>query len=381
MTPKSLTETEPEADQNDAEEGAYQRREKPKADRLYFYPLEHYQDDRRSDPRARGELAGVLPLTDDYEEKFARIALPGWYCVEHRHGGSIADSWVLEIEPDVRVVEAEATLMPQPHAPAGDVEVILERMLARQREDFERRLAEQREDFERQAAERAKAEENARPLDPMRDALALLREMRAIDAELMPTPKATEKADPAENFLDQLDRFTTVAERISPIRESNGSVGVIGQLASLVESLGRHGSTLVPVLMSMLPQPAPSPAPTPSPRPQPTVTPSPSPTPMQANEPITETLTFEFVFARLIEDLTDDNEPSDTAEIIMQLLSEQPEYAAQIEGLMSRTTPELLTIFSQASGTNFDQDAHKVWIDDLRTELVERRKASTAQAS
>jgi len=121
--PKSELDLEPNQDLNEADDEPVSLPEKRSKDAawketLTISSLPNYQNDRRSDLRAASEYVGTVPATRDYERKIKALAGAGSYRVEYRQGGRVVKYWVVEIEPDVRVVGAEQSA--QATQPAAD---------------------------------------------------------------------------------------------------------------------------------------------------------------------------------------------------------------------------------------------------------------------
>lgn len=211
--PKMPPETGVEDEDLDTEyepEGAPERG----AARLYFYELPHYHENRRFDPRARGELAGVLPYSDDFEQRFARIAAPGWYAVEERRGGKVRDSWALEIRPDERRVEPPAAKAPAAGATVEEVAAIVARVMEGQKSEFQRELSALREELRSSGKQGGAAS--------LRETLDTIKELREVAPELLGLSKSN-GSEPRRNPEEELtlaianraDLLGNVIDRIS----------------------------------------------------------------------------------------------------------------------------------------------------------------------
>ncbi len=216
LMPKLGTELEPEDDEFNAARLPELKPERVESRRLYFYPLPRYHEDGRFDPRARGELEAALPATEDYEDRFSKIAAPGWYAVELRRGSKIADSWALEVRPDERRIELEDDDMPLPViTPQGitgeDIALIVDRALAKQEGIFNRMFEEQKA-----AQQSAQKTEPVPPKqsDQFRDMLGVLKEMQQFNASSEPKRKEP-PADQFKTFLEMFDRVREIQERVN----------------------------------------------------------------------------------------------------------------------------------------------------------------------
>jgi hypothetical protein len=228
--PKLGTELEPEDDEFDAEKLLELKPERVGSRRLYFYPLPRYHEDGRFDPRARGELEAALPATEDYEDRFSKIAAPGWYAVELRRGSKIADSWALEVRPDERTIELEDDDMPLPViTPQGitgeDIALIVDRALAKQEAIFNRMFEEQK------AAQQAAQKTEPVPpkqSDQFRDVLGVLKEMQQFNASSSEPPRKEPPADQFKTFLSMFDQVREIQERVNltgNVRQNGGNEG------------------------------------------------------------------------------------------------------------------------------------------------------------
>ncbi len=206
--PKLGPELEPEDDEFEAARLPELKPERVESRRLYFYPLPRYHEDGRFDPRARGELEAALPATEDYEDRFSKIAAPGWYAVELRRGSKIADSWALEVRPDERTIELEDDMPLPVITPQGitgeDIALIVDRALAKQEAIFNRMFEEQKA-----AQQSAQKTEPVPPKqsDQFRDVLGVLKEMQQFNAS-----EPTRKEPPADQFKTFLEMFGRVRE-------------------------------------------------------------------------------------------------------------------------------------------------------------------------
>ncbi|MGB8511132.1 MAG: hypothetical protein WCD76_22365 [Pyrinomonadaceae bacterium] len=212
-----IPELRPEDDEFDDEEFTELRHVKAENERLYFYPLPRYHEDNRFDPRARGEMAAVLPNSDDYETKFKKISTPGWYAVELRRGSKIADSWALEIRPDVRRIAPDAMPSPvvasAPQSPglgAEDIAVIVDRALARQQESFNQVLGAIREEMQTTTEDRTPPRQLTQT-EQLRETIKLVKELQPAA-----TSSSQETPDPFDNFMRMFDRITEMSERVNP---------------------------------------------------------------------------------------------------------------------------------------------------------------------
>jgi hypothetical protein len=197
-----------------------EKRSERVSERLYFYPLPNYHQDRRFDPRARGELSGMLPNSEDYAAKIKKIMPPGWYAVELRRGSKIAESWALEIKPDERRIDADA--LAAPAAPVLTVEAVAKVVtdaLERQRAEFAQTVTSLREELRPQVA--APAQPAPSLTDELRKAVSLVAELRNLTGEVSSPPSKsgeTQRSPEEELTLaiaTKSDLLPTVIESIA----------------------------------------------------------------------------------------------------------------------------------------------------------------------
>lgn len=347
-----MSELEPEDNDFDAEDRAELRPVKVEQERLYFYPLPRYHEDGRFDPRARGEMAAVLPHTDDYEMQFKKISAPGWYAVELRRGSKIADSRVLEIRPDVRTIipdppQSTPVAVPQPQGmTAEDVALILDKALARQQESYDQALETIREEMQL----RVEARTDPRPLTPteqLRETIKLVKELQP------PAQTPTEAQDPFDNFMRMFDRITEMSERVNPTAGDPAAVNV-NRAMNLIDK----GLSMVPVAISKWKGRGDAQGNTSG----------------QSIEITNEMLKpFEPIISVIVEDMTADAPTTRAVAAVESFSRNSPEHGAQMSMVFSLSPIELVNMLSEETGAMYLKKLpHSIaWIENVIQELKE----------
>lgn len=262
------------------------RPEKPKPTRAYFYPLPHYAQDRRHDPRSRdGANMIALPYSDGFLERFERTAMPGFYFVELRAGKQILGGDVHEVKPSGRIAEAaqkerhqHATVPAQAGqaegAPAQAVNSVADTVRAVK--DLTKELSPPvtqaapftAADIERIAGEAAAraveqykatqpAQPTAAPVDPftvLERAMKLQGDIQKQVVASTPAPaQPAQQGDEFERVMSLFDRVEQLRERIEPPRSVDDEPSMLGKAVALMDSLGRNASSLAPLLVPLLP--------------------------------------------------------------------------------------------------------------------------------
>jgi hypothetical protein len=224
-----------------------------------------------------------------------------------------------------------------------------------------------------EAGERVRATQSA-PAQP--DPFAFVERSLEIEEKIRAravrnNPPPAEAKDSSEQFIDMLDRFTTIAERIAPIRESDreNSGGILGGLASLVREVAPHAKSLLPMLPSLLPQTAQTPSP-------PQAVPNSQRQSPQQPDPVTAT------FAIVIDGLRKNKRVGASADAIEELITKMPEMKEQIEPALLAPTSVLLEQLSQFAGEDLSAYTHSIdWVEDLKDELKGDGEDSEADES
>jgi hypothetical protein len=202
------------------------------------------------------------------------------------------------------------------------------------------------------------------PVDPfalVERSLEVEEKMRA--RSLRNNPPAPQAADPSENFLNMLDKFSAIAERIAPIRESDreGSSGVLSGLASVIREVGTHGSSLLPLLPALVQQVQGA---------------ANGATPMNGQQnghqqvrpasadPVRSTL------AVVINELKRNRRVGRAADAIDDLFQKLPDTRTQLSPLLIAPSNDLLAQLSQFAGEDLSTYTHAaVWLENLQDEL------------
>jgi hypothetical protein len=202
---------------------------------------------RVGDEADEPEYLNTIPAHVDVRRFVKHNYGDGDYLIKSRIGGRFKGERELHIEltPDeAETVEAEDDLDEPDIAPSLAQDDLVKLVAATVSATLDAREKSQR------VAQPA-------PVDPfefVERSLEIEEKMRERSARN--NPPAPQAADPSENFLNMLDKFSAIAERIAPIRESDreGSSGVLSGLASVIREVATHGSSLIPLLPALVQQ-------------------------------------------------------------------------------------------------------------------------------
>jgi hypothetical protein len=364
------------------------RSRKPKAEEFYIF----FCPEGKTGPRVK---KGSLPLDIDFEEHIEeRTDLePGLYRIEKRKGG--------EFPKEVCYYTKDELLEPIA-SPRDD-----ERGETDEPEDFEEteglsasqivKLVASTVNATLDARERNRRAEKSEPsaLDIAREIEELAekraereRTMRTTVIEevrgmFQPTGEknqaqtATEIVDSALNIVNTLRE---ASDELSPPRERGGKVGTIGQLASLVEQIGKHGHKVLPMLGALLPggagmagaaparqQQQPSPV-----QSGPTSQPEQS---IESEEGGEQPATLEGVLRNLTFDIQEGNPPEGAVIAAIRLVSEHPEILPMVAEIIDTPNNQLLALLHQLTGADLTivADAEN-YLNKLRAGLKKRIK-------
>jgi hypothetical protein len=219
---------------------------KPEKERLSFYPLPMYEQDRRYDTYARGEEIASLPFTDDYEDKFKKIAEPGWYAVVLRVGGRIAKTFVLELPPDERTVKTDAPI-PTPETKGGEfsaqyLALLVQHVLSEQEKKFSKILEAQKEELKKTTATNGDAPQGS-IADQMKGLLGVMEQMKKLNGS--DEPKRSDSTDDQfDKFLSMYDRMAEIQERVNPGGD-DGTAGTVNRSMQMLERIVNKAPALI----------------------------------------------------------------------------------------------------------------------------------------
>lgn len=344
-----MTNKQPEQDQLQAQPEPQQRRRaaarKPGRD---MNDISRIGEDVEDVP----EFLISIPAHNDVRRFVKHNYGGGDYLVENRVGGQFKAKWELHIESSSDNTDddsADESLLVNSSVESSPLS-----------DDFESRIAEitaRAVVTALETTERMRATQSAPPQpDPfafVERSLEIEEKIRARAVRNNPPP--AEVKDSSEQFIDMLDRFTTIAERIAPIRESDREGS--GGLASVIRELAPHVKSLLPMLPSLLPQAAQA---------QSTAQAAPNSQPQAAAQvdPVAQTL------ALLINDLRRNKRVGRAADAIEELLAKSPQLAEQFRPLLEAPAPALLQQLSMAAGEDLTEYGHAVsFIEELQAEL------------
>jgi hypothetical protein len=244
--------------------------------KAHALPLPNYPVDRRYDTRSR-DYDGmiVLPYTDGYLERLERIADAGHYFIELRNGKTIlSGGFVHEVKPQLTMAvgqQANATqpTHPQPSPPQSGAHesVLVARELVGLSKDLTPHaqpaptitladLERATKEAAREAVEQYKAVQPApAPAEKPKTATDTVNEIVSIVGAVDKLrgerePAQGEQKNSGEQFIEQLEMFTTISERLGPKPEGGG--GLLDTVASLAEGMGRAAEKIAPHVPKMI---------------------------------------------------------------------------------------------------------------------------------
>jgi len=280
----------------------------------------------------------------------------------------------------VEVLEATERMVKKvmPQQPTESVETVVERALARQREEFNRTLEQMK------AAQ--PAQPTSPPLDPfafMERSLSLQEQMRQAALASNPLQQTAPPPDAAESFLSQFEKFTEISERINPIREcENEDRGLLDKAFGAVEGFGKMVPVIMPMLAPLLPAhlqamlagaDASDAAPVAETQPQATQPPQ---QPAQAARaqpaaPQNESEAMTLIAHVAVSEMIKNKRPGKTADLIEDLAARFPALVQTVAQLLALPPESVLTTLGQFVGRNdLASFRHaRDWILDLVNEL------------
>jgi hypothetical protein len=245
------------------------------------------------------------------------------------------------------------------------------------------------------ARERAQRADKDQPsaLDMMREVEELTekrtareREMRAAlieEVRGMVQPHETDQAQAATDIVNSalniVNTLREASDELNPPQERAGKVGVIGQFASLIDSLGRHGPKIIPMakmaLGGVIPQQQ-QPAPVVQRAPVAQVQPEAAAVDYEETEP-PQPLTVEKWLENIVRDIQNEDGPDDAVGELVRLVSENESLIPMASQLVQNSNDELLALLYQCSGANLSllTNADK-YLNDLRKGVRKRIKLS-----
>lgn len=196
-----------------------------------------------------------------------------------------------------------------------------------------------------------------------------------------PTATGTSQAivDPTDQFMTNLEKYMTLTERLSPVREAQDGArrSILGDLADLIREAGTHGRSLAPLIATMIAPHAIQAPPSQSP-PAPTTPPGaaadagapvPPPSPPPSAAPANP---FEPALKIILEDLTANASHRRAIDAIDDLYASNPELEETLDALWELPASELVAAFAQMTGAHYLMSAewmpHSLrWTEGLTT--------------
>lgn len=307
--------------------------------------LPNFEKDGRADTRAEREYCTTFtPPTLDYLERVKGQYGHGHYLFAiYERGRGCRRRWAKHISKPLRdETPAVAAASSQPLAPGTHAPDSLET-------------------FTRQAGQLAVV-------------MQALGYERPTPAQTAATATPPAPVDPTDQFMTNLEKYMTLTERLSPVREANGgaSRSIIGDIAELIREAGTHGKALAPLLATMIAPPAIQAPPPPPPQPTPlrdaTAATTPVPPPPAPPTPVNP---FEPTLKIILEDLTANAPHRRAIDAIDDLYASNPELEETLDALWDLPASELVGAFAQMTGAHYLLSAewmpHSLrWTDELQ---------------
>ncbi|MDT5270318.1 MAG: hypothetical protein QOH49_2504 [Acidobacteriota bacterium] len=247
-------------------------------------------------------------------------------------------------------------------------------------EEVDRRLDEKFERF----AEKLRPAPTAAPpktaTDTVNEIVSIVGAVDRLRGDKTPPPAPPQK-NPGETFLEQLDMFTSISERLGPQPEGGG--GFLNKIGSAAEGIGRGFEKLAPSIPQIVrgltmgaqllrPQSEPAGPPAQQPGTQPQQPAAEAPQSPQA-QPQPEQQLLASAGRALAKEVTRDNIEKG-ADIVESLTKSDPFLAMQLQELFSMPSVSLVEWLAGVSGCPWLPDLpHGVtYFDVLKQELTER---------
>ncbi len=379
----TATKEQPEASEsiatNATTASARKAANKPERESWAMYRL--IESDDASDVEQR-EALGTLPIEADYERHIKRNYGAGRFRIEHRRNGRFVSVTEFSVQPQASINTVDAL-----EDYEGDEPQAVELP-----ENFDERIAhivvatlDARDRAERTRAAQSSPVSQADSIGSLAETVRALKELQQ---SIMPPPQVVQPAAPQtdqfQSFVQMFEQFTAIQERVNPPSiTSNGSTGIVGQVASLIDAFGKHAPKLLPLIGAMNAQ-ADEPqanrtAQATQTRPSIKATAISKPTPAAQVEP--EAVNAETIakppllvlLHSLISELAKDSHVEESAASVCMFIEEHPDDAPFIESLLELPTENLLQALVQidpVGGAYYANLPHaKKWLDNLRDEV------------
>jgi hypothetical protein len=381
----------------------------PMRETVLIYHLPNFAQDRRSDLRAQRVKVGSIDDMTRFNELFrAHANLPGYYLQEHRIGGQVAQTKVVEVKPRVETFNDTVTGMTggqaQHETSAAAQPIVAATEMLRAAKDFAKEAAPPvaaapspspadiqkmiADGIREGLAQQQSTQPAASPVDPftfVERSMNLQEQMRRQAMASNPAPQQQAAIpDAAESFLSQFEQFTLISERINPIREREAEgrsmmdkiVGVVGDVVKIGKEVAPlamaiiGGGRVQAMAASMGMADA---APPGAPMPQ-AIDPAQTPpaTPAQPAQPQDENEAMQLIAFVAVGDLIKNKRCGRTADLIEDMAARFPALTDTINQFISMPPESALALLGQFTQRNdLGSFRHaRGWIEDLVEELL-----------
>ncbi len=368
-----MNNTKPELVTDFVESEQPQRQRKPAPEKVLIFRLPNFDDDSRTDQQAAREYIAEFPANSEYERAIRQLYGSGHYRIETRRGGKFVAVHELHIEdppPRPIVVEVE-----QPDVEDADLDDRIADAVAVALAAERNAQAERGE----RAAAQVRVESPAlRPIDPVRDALRLLKEFKELSAELMPAPVTSAPVEASGTL-------TTEKALLHLIAQDEGALdGVRSKLlntergegwAETIRTAVKTVSSDLPGILALLGVTGQKPAQVAHPKPHAPRAVAP-PVPSEQIEAGDEgdegdAMSYEEILQQLFVNLATNEPPMESVGMFRELVSANPEYAPMIAGMMYLPIDDLMTQVQKLPAlAATEQIPHaKKWFEGLQKAL------------
>lgn len=379
----TATKEQPEASESVAANAATanDRRAANKPERESWAMYRLVESDDASDVERR-EALGTLPIEADYERHIKRNYGAGRFRIEHRRNGRFVSVTEFNVQPQASIIAVNDNLEDYESDEPQTVDLP---------EDFDERIArivvatlDARDRAERTRAAQTSPMSQADSIGTLADTVRALKELQQTIAPPPQVLQPVPQTDQFQAFVQMFEQFTAIQERVNPPSiTSNGSTGIVGQVASLIDAFGKHAPKLIPLIGVMNAQgnepQANRTAQTVQTRPSTKVTATENPKPAAqvepevSNEETSEKPPLLALLHSIIAELAKDSHVEETAAGVCEFMEQHPDHSPFIENLSALPTEKLLQALVQidpVGGAYYANLPHaEKWLDNLRDEV------------
>ncbi len=363
---QETTESTPRASQT-------KRTRKPERDMVSVYRLAEYDETLSAEQQPEREFIGTFPFDSDYEGAIKKLSGAGHYRIEQRRGGRFVSYHEAHIdEPPARQVDTID----------DEDEPLIEDLDDRIADAVAVALAAERNaqaEREPRAAAQARVESPAaRPIDPVRDALRLLKEFKELSAELMPAPVTSAPVEASGTLTTEKALLHLIAQdegALDDVRSKLLNTERGEGWAETIRTAVKTVSSDLPGILALLGVTGQKPAQVAHPKPHAPRAVAP-PVPSEQIEAGDEgdegdAMSYEEILQQLFVNLATNEPPMESVGMFRELVSANPEYAPMIAGMMYLPIDDLMTQVQKLPAlAATEQIPHaKKWFEGLQKAL------------